>query len=218
MIRSCACALLFLSLTASAAGPSFSEGGFVISVQYGPGFWGLDQPRLANQVGSDLAQSLITSVQNTHTVSLALSYSILGHASLGVDLTGTGWNLSESYRGGAGMLVGKVAWHPLQLVWMRKEHRPVPLDVSPFFGIGYGIAGQSTGMDGLLFETGFNVDYFFTRYFGVGFFARFVFFDFRSFYLDYNNRSQPGATLALKDGSGGTFITIGFAIHLRAGD
>lgn len=218
MIRSCAGALLFLSLTASAAGPNFSEGGFLISVQYGPGFWGLDQPRLANQVGNDLAQTFITGVQNTHTVSLGLSYNILGHASVGVDLTATGWNLSEAYRGGAGMLVGKVAWHPLQLVWMNKERRPLSLDVSPFFGVGYGIAGRSTGMDGVLFETGLNVDYFFNRYFGIGFFARFVFFDFRSFYLDYNNRTQPGNTLALKDGSGGNFITIGFAIHLRAGE
>ncbi len=218
MIRSISAVLLFLSVTAGATGPNFSGGGFVVSVQYGPGFWGLDRARLSNQVGPVLANTFITETQNTHTVSLSAAYNILGHASVGADLTATGWNLTKSNRGGAGFLIGKVAWHPLQLVWMRKERRPLSLDLSPFFGLGYGITGQMTGADGLVFETGLNVDYFFTKYFGIGFFARFVFMSYSSFYLDYNNRSLPGSTLPLKDGSGGNFITIGFAIHFRAGD
>lgn len=218
MIRSFTCALLFLSASAWAVGPNFSEGGFVVSIQYGPGFWGLDQPRLSTQVGPALAQTFISDVQNTHTVSIAAAYNIMGHASVGVDLTATGWNLAESYRGGAGYLIGKLAWHPLQLVWLQKERRPLSLDLSPYFGVGYGIAGRSTGMDGVVFETGINVDYFFTKYFGIGFFARFVFLNFNNFYIDYNNRAMPGNTLPLKDGSGGNFITVGFAIHFRAGE
>ncbi len=219
MIRSFGCALLFLSTAAWAEGPNFSDGGFLVTVQYGPGFWGLDKPRLTNQVGADFAQLYVTDAQNTHTVSLALAYNIMGHASIGADLTATGWNLASPDRGGGGFLVGKVAWHPLELVWMNKHaRRPLALDLSPFFGVGYGIAGQRTGMDGVVFETGLNVDYFFTRFFGIGFFARFVFMNWGTFYLDYNNRTLPGSTIALKDGSGGNFITIGLAVHFRAGD
>ena len=218
MIRSICGALLFLSVTAAAAGPNFSEGGFVVSIQYGPGFWSLDKPRLSNQVPVDHAAAFVSETQNTHTVSLAVAYNIMGHASVGADLTATGWNLQNSTRGGSGFLIGKVAWHPLQLVWLGKERRPLSLDISPWFGLGYGITGQSRGADGLVFETGLNADYFFTKYFGIGLFARFVFLSYANFYLDYNNRSLPGSTLPLKDGSGGNFISIGFAIHFRAGD
>ncbi len=218
MVRTIYGAMLCCSLSALAASPKFSEGGFLVSIQYGPGFWGIDQPRVAAQIGVAAASAYAGELQNTHTVSLGLGYSILGHASIGADLTATGWNIATSNRGGAGFAIGRLAWHPLQLVWMQKELRPLPLDVSLFFGVGYGIAGRSTGMDGVVFETGVNADYWFARYFGIGFFARFVFLNFSNFYLDYNNRSQPGATMALKDGSGGTFITVGFALHLRAGE
>lgn len=218
MVRPLCGALLCWSLTAFAVGPNFSEGGFLVSLQYGPGFWGIDQPKIAAQLGLAAARDFAGELQNTHTVSLGLGYTILGHASIGADLTATGWNLPDPNRGGAGFAIGRVAWHPLQLLWLQKERRPVPLDVSLFFGVGYGIVGRSTGMDGLVLETGINADYWFAKYFGIGFFARFVFLNFSNYYIDYNNRSQPGNTVALKDGSGGTFISAGFALHLRAGD
>ncbi|MBL9038875.1 MAG: hypothetical protein JNG84_10195, partial [Archangium sp.] len=87
-----------------------------------------------------------------------------------------------------------------------------------FFGVGYGIVGQRTGIDGLVLEAGFQADYFFTRFFGLGFFVRGVFLNGSSFYLDYNNRSLPGNTLALPQGSGGSFTTLGFTLQFRAGE
>ncbi|MBL9039509.1 MAG: hypothetical protein JNG84_13400, partial [Archangium sp.] len=171
-----------MSLIAAAAWaepPQFSAGGFRLGFQYGPGIWNIDTAKLRSQLplnpNGDLATIFSNEVQNTHTLSLGVAYDILGHASLGVDLTATGWNLPDANRGGAGFLVGRVAWHPLEIVWIKKKKRPVPLDISGFFGVGYGIVGQRTGIDGLVLEAGFQADYFFTRFFGLGFFVRGVF-------------------------------------------
>ncbi len=209
---------MLLGSVALADGPNFSGGGFLFSIQYGPGFFGLDRAKLSNQVGPDLANTFITDAQNTHTFGIHAGYTIKGHATISADLTGTGWNLADAGRGGGGWLTGTVAWHPLELVFMNKEKRPIPFDFSPFFGVGYSIVGQHTGMDGLIFQTGVNADYFFTRYFGLGLFVRAFFLDYDKFYLDYYNRSAPGATIALPQHSGGTFVTFGIAMHFRAGD
>lgn len=221
MFRSALVVALLGSLSAVAEAPKFQSGGFTFQLQYGPGFWALDQAKLAGQVDAKDpggAETFIAQAQNSHTVSVKLAYNILGHASIGAELTATGWNLFDPTRGGAGFAIGEVAWHPLQLIFMNKEVRPIPLDVSTFFGLGYGIAGQARGMDGLLLEWGLNADWFFTRYFAVGVFVRGVFFDWSSYYIDFNNRSTPGATIALPQTSGGAFWTFGLALTLRAGD
>ena len=218
MIRLLLVCLMLAAAPVLADGPNFSSGGFTLSIQYGPGFWGMDRPKLSTQVGPDLANTFITELQNTHTVSLRAGYNIKGHVSISADLTGTGWNITAPNRGGAGFLTGTVAWHPLELVFMNKEKRPVPLDISPFFGIGYSIVGETTGADGLIFQTGFNADYFFTRYFGLGLFVRAFFMSYDKFYIDYYSRGQPGADLPLPQSSGGNFVTFGIAVHFRAGE
>jgi hypothetical protein len=217
--------------------PHFSSGGFNFQIQYGPGFWTVDQAKLGSDpgvtdamgnryvVGPTNAELFKTSLQNTHTVSLSAAYNIMGHASIGADLTATGWNLFDVSRGGGGMVIGKVAWHPLELFFMKKEKRPIGIDASTFFGVGYGIVGGATsvagfpnGMDGLLFEWGANVDYFFARYFGLGFFARGVFLNWDKFYLDFNNRDVPGNSIALAKPLGGSFWTFGISMTFRAGE
>ena len=218
MIRFSLTGVLLLATVALADGPNFSGGGFLFSIQYGPGFWGVDRAKLVNQVGAELADTFITDAQNTHTVSIRAGYNIKGHASISADLTGTGWNLTLPAKGGGGWLTGTVHWHPLELVFMNKEKRPIPFDVSPFFGVGYSIVGQKTGMDGLIFQTGLNADYFFTRYFGLGVFFRAFFLDYDKFYLDYYNRDLPGSTIGLPQHSGGNFFTFGLSLHFRAGD
>ena len=45
-----------------------------------------------------------------------------------------------------------------------------------------------------------------------------MFLNWSNFYVDYNNRSSPGATIALPNGSGGAFWTFGLSLTLRAGD
>jgi hypothetical protein len=225
MIRLLAMVTSVVCTSALAEAPHFSNGGFNLQLQYGPGFWTVDRDRLVTEVGVTNAELYAAVLKNSHTVSISAFYTILGHASIGADLTATGWNLADPTRGGGGFAMGKVAWHPLELVFMKKERRPIPLDFSTFFGIGYGITGgasniegQPRGMDGLLFEWGANADYFFARYFGLGLFARGVFLNWDKYYLDYNNRSQPGATLTLSKPSGGSFWTIGVSLTLRAGE
>jgi hypothetical protein len=220
------CLFLLLPGLVWADPPKFSTGGFNFQIQYGPGFWNMDQKGLETQLTTTHdpggAAIFVGDLVNTHTVGLSAAYNIMGHVSLGADFNATGWKLDQDTRGGAGFLAGKIAWHPLELIFMKKEQRPIPLDFNTFFGLGYGIAGggriNPRGMDGLLFEWGANVDYFFSRFFGLGFFARGVFFNWNKFYLDYNNRDVPGNTITLDKPSGGAFWTFGLALTFRAGE
>ena len=214
MFPSVVLAVALAAGTAWADPPKFSQGGFVFSVDYGPGIWALDRAHLAAQVTDPLAGIFISDAQSTHTVALSAGYNIKGHASLGASFTATGWNVFNPDRGGAGFLTGFVAWHPLELVWMNKEQRPFPLDASTSFGVGYGIAGQRTGMDGLVLQWALKVDYFFARYFGVGLFVRGTFLEWNKFYTNFNDRIGPD----LPNGSGGAFWHLGLALHFRAGD
>jgi hypothetical protein len=236
MIRLIAVMALLAPLAVWADPPHFSSGGFNFQIQYGPGFWTVDQTKLGTDPGKDglmvgpiNAGLFKDSLQNTHTVSLSASYNILGHASVGADLTATGWNLFDVTRGGGGFVIGKVAWHPIELFFLNKEKRPIGIDASTFFGVGYGIVGGATavagfpnGMDGLIFEWGANVDYFFARYFGLGFFARGIFLNWEKFYLDFNNRDADTCggpcTIPLAKPLGGSFWTFGISMTFRAGE
>lgn len=222
----CAVALLTAS-AAFADPPKFSQGGVLFDVRYGPGFWAMDPAHLESQLTttapglgarfvSQLAAGDLT--QPSHALGLALAYNILGHASVGIDFTATGWNVFNAARGGAGFLLGKVAWHPLELVFINKEQRPIPLDVSTSFGVGYGIAGgggsPSLGMDGLVLEWGLDAKYFFVRYLALGAFVKGTFFEWRKLYTDFDNQ----VFVELPQGSGGSFWTMGFTLTFRAGD
>jgi hypothetical protein len=218
MIRCVLVLGLFTATGAFADPPKFSQGGFTFTVMYGPGFWSFDRTLLAGQVGSANADIFITDTVTGHTPALRAAYNILGHASLGVDFTATGWDITMANRGGAGFLTGFVAWHPLELVWLKKETRPIGLDVSTLFGVGYGIAGEQRGMDGLVLQWGFNADYFFARYFGAGLFVKGTFLQWDKFYIDYNNRDLPGNTISVPKGNGGSFWTMGISMTFRAGE
>jgi hypothetical protein len=95
---------------------------------------------------------------------------------------------------------------------------PIPIDFGTYFGAGYGIAGQRLGMDGLVYEWGANLDWFFAKYFALGIFVRGVFLAWDNLYIDYNNRSLPGMTVPLPKTSGGAFWTFGVSLNFRAGD
>ncbi len=210
---------IFLSLFLApalvlAAGPKLGEGGFIVGVDYGPGFWALDRDRLTRQVGTAAAGVYVTDATNSHTLSLRVGYTILGHATIAAELTATGWDIFSNERGGAGFIGATAAWHPLELIWRGRTSRPFELDVSPFLGLGYGIAGERTGMDGLVIQTGLRADYWFTKWIAAGLFVRGVFLLWNNFYFDFQNRvSQP-----LAEGSGGSFWTIGLALTFRYGE
>lgn len=213
-------AALAVSAPALADPPQFSKGGFVLSLQYGLGLWNVDRPKLRQQVGF-LGDVFADDAQNTQAAAVRVGYTILGHATVSAELAATGWNLTEPSRGGGGFASGVVTWHPLELLYtvvLKKEKRPLPIDAGTFFGVGYGLVGQRTGMDGLVFQWGLNADYWFARYFGAGLFARGTFLSWSTFYLDYNNRSVPGNTVALPQGSGGSWWHVGLSVHFRAGE
>ncbi len=214
MTRSLAAMAVLAPLAGWAASPSFSKGGLVFGLQYGPGLWSLDRSRLAEQVGEPNADLFIGDAQNTHTASVRLGYNVLGHATVAAELTATGWNVFDASRGGAGFLVGALHWHPLELVW-REQARPVPFDASAFFGIGYGIAGQNRGMDGTVLELGVTADYFFLPAVAFGLFVRGVLLQWGNFYIDYDRRNVEGNTLKLTRGSGGAFWTFGVSLDFR---
>lgn len=225
MFRLISVSALLTASVAFADPPKFSQGGFLFDLQYGPGFWTMDAARVdALAGGGGLGARFVNQLaagrmaDPSHSVGISLAYNILGHASVGADFTATGWNVFDAARGGAGVLVGKVAWHPLELVFLKKEQRPIPLDVATSFGLGYGIAGgggsPSLGMDGLTFHWALEVKYFFARYFGLGFYAKGAFFDWRKLYVDYDNQQF----VTLTDGSGGSFWSIGFSLTFRAGE
>ncbi len=205
---------------ASTNQPKFSAGGGILGLQYGPGFWALDQAGLDSQLsGCPRCGTKFVSDANTekgwqHTAGLRIGYNILGHASIEINVVGTGWNIFNSNRGGAGFASGVIAWHPLQLVFMNKPERPIPLDVSMLFGVGYGIAGQTFGMDGLILQWGLNAEYFFTKFIGLGLFVKGTFLQWHTFYLDFDNK----VSLQLPKGSGGAFWFPGLEVLFRFGE
>jgi hypothetical protein len=138
---------------------------------------------------------------------------------VGVDLTATGWDVLSSSRGGGGFLVGTVGWHPLESVFriLGYDKRPVAFDLSTSFGLGYGIAGQRMGSDGLVLEWGARFDWFFARFFALGTFVRGVFTRWSNLYLDFNNRDVAGNTLPVANGVGLGLWTMGLSVTFRVG-
>ena len=207
--------------------PKFKAGGFLITLQAGAAVPHLDEAYLNSQFfGSFLYYSQVP--KESAGVGLRLAYNILGFVSIGADFTAAGWRVFESTRGGAGFLVGLVAIHPLQFVFINKEERPFGLDVSTHVGVGYGITGASgnnltpaTGMDGPVVQWGMTIDYFLTRYFAFEFFAKCNFLQFNKFYWDWDTAHAGGpgaATLETGAGKGGSWWHTGLAIVLRIGD
>ena len=211
-MKSLLAATLLFAFPATAASPEFAKGGAIVALQYGYGLWGIDRAQLASQVGQADADLLANDTLNGHSATLRLGYNILGHATPEATLTATGWNLTESNRGGAGFVTGGVHWHPIEIFMKGKERF---YDASLFFGLGYGIMGQNRGMDGFAWQYGVSTDFYVAKSIALGLFFRSTQMGFSSFYLDYNNRSLPGATLPLPNGSGGAFRQVGVTVTLR---
>lgn len=211
-MKSFIAATVLLALPAFAAQPDFGKGGAVIGLQYGYGIWNLDRAKLAAQVGQSDADIVVNDTRNGHSATLRLGYNILGHATVEALVTATGWNLTEADRGGGGFITGGAHWHPLELFLKGK---PRFYDASVFLGLGHGLMGQNRGMDGLVWQYGLGADFFFSRILALGVFFRSTQLNFNSFYLDYNNRALEGATLALPQGSGGSFMQFGATLTLR---
>ena len=218
MVRLPLLAALLCPLLAQAAPPDFSAGGVVFALEYGPGSWFLDGPKLNAQL-PPWEQSLLTGTTlNGHSATLRLGYNVLGHATVEGSLTATGWNLFEPSRGGAGFGTGVLHWHPLQLVeqlwapaWMKER----AYDGSLFFGLGYGILGQTRGLDGLVWQWGADAHWYLGRSIGLGLFVRGTQLATSSYYADFYNRALAGNTILLTDPSIGSFVQFGVSLELR---
>src|SRR6188508_3463588 len=100
--------LLIIAVAPSSASalevPQFNKGGFLIALEAGAAVPGLDRATLD---GLFLGAPLVfNTVQSAAGVGFRLGYNILGHATIGADLTATGWEVTNDRRGGAGFVVG----------------------------------------------------------------------------------------------------------------
>jgi hypothetical protein len=205
--------------------PQFQNGGFHLGLQVGGSLPQLDRAGLEKQAPN--AKSLLSTVPaDAFALGFRLSYNVMGYASAGVDFSATGWNVFTTTRGGAGFLVGMLAIHPLQFFYINKGQRPLGLDVSTHFGVGYGIAGGGSeaglwGIDGLILQWGTTIDYFLNRYFGLQFFVKGNFMRWDRFYYDWDAAHQaPDNTMyssKLPQTSGGSWWVLGGALVLRIG-
>jgi hypothetical protein len=204
--------LLVSSVARAGEAPDWTRNAFTFGLDYGYGIWQLDRNHLAAQVGQADADTFVNEAQNTQTATVRIGFDILGYATVEGALTGTGWNLGCDCRGGGGFLPILLALHPLRFFVTDSERH---FDVSLFGGVGYGIMGQDRGADGLIEELGVRVNYFFNAWFSLTAFSRWVFLGWKTFYVDYNHRDQPGASEPLPQGSGGDFWTLGAGIEMR---
>ena len=208
--------------------PKFKSGGFLIHLQVlGTAPEHFDGQNINSQVGfgvipvGDYFQQSFQSAP--YAVGLRLAYNILGFVSVGADVTATGWSIFDDRRGGAGFAVGLIALHPLQFFFIQKEERPFGLDFSTHVGLGYGIIGvsqpQALAMDGIVVQWGLTVDYFFTKNFGLEFFAKCNFLKLDKFYTDWDSAHRGGGGAATINPTGnGTWWHTGIALVLRIGD
>ncbi|HZA52372.1 MAG TPA: hypothetical protein VE549_16625 [Myxococcaceae bacterium] len=214
MSRLIAFAIALLPAVASAYGPVFSRSGLYFNLQYGPGFYKFSQPHLAAQLEDPNDATIFVDEmmgQWNHTGSARLGLNIAGFASVEAVLTGAGWNVTSVDRGGGGYLGGVLGLHPLQLFF--QDNRVV--DISAFGGAGYGIVGKTRGADGRFLTWGGTVDYYFSPSVFLGAFYRYIRPQFENFYINYDLRSQPGMTVPLPNGSGGSFWTAGLTMGFR---
>ena len=224
---------VFAPLSAQALDvPNFSKGGAVFGFEFGPGAWVVDPAFMAAQMpptfdgytAPQLSQWWAGSLRNSYVLSLHLGYNILGHASIELSVTATGWNATSADSGGAGFAGGVLRWHPLQLLWtiLKKDPRPFGLDASLWFGWGYGIAGFhatssspfAMGMDGFAWQFGFDAEYFFAKNFGVSLGLRGCFPGWNQLFLNFEQRYGP----MLPQTVGGAFWAPFIGVVLRSGD
>ena len=195
---------------------------------------GHDRGSLANSLGGPVlgqfaADNFANQIHDSWaTLGINLGYNIKGHATIGISFTATGWDVFAPTRGGSGSLLGTLAWHPLELVFLNKEKRPFGLDFSLIGGLGYGIVGYSggsgqpaLGADGLVGMFGANVLYYLTKNLGVGFFVKGFFLHYSTLYTDWDSAHSGGGgaiSLSPSGNNAGFFTHVGIELSLRVGD
>jgi hypothetical protein len=214
----------------SAGEPALSQGqsawghaGVYFHVGYGYNWWSLDRAKVASQIGSrdDPANFFNSSAVDAQTASLRGGYNVAGHAHAGFHFLATGWEVLNSARGGAGYIGGEVGWHPLSLVSALLPSGPIPgeqyYDSWLEAGLGYGIVGKKRAMDGGIATFGLAAEGYPLPWLSLGLRTTWYFPFFNRYILDYDHRADPGMSLELPRGSGGSFLAFNAFVAFHFG-
>jgi hypothetical protein len=197
--------------------------GVYFHIGYGYNWWSLDRAKVANQIGirDDPANFFNGSAVDAQAASLRGGYNVLGHAHAGVHFLATGWEVLNSARGGAGYIGGEVGWHPLSLVSALLPGGPLPeeryYDLWLEAGIGYGIVGKKRAMDGGIATFGLAAEGYPLPWLSLGLRTTWYFPFFSRYILDYDHRADPGMSLDLPQGSGGSFLAFNAFVAFHFG-
>jgi hypothetical protein len=152
---------------------------------------------------------LVNQASSAPGLTLGLGYNIKGHATVSLDLSGTGWDLAKKERGGAGFGALELAWHPMQLVPLLGDRK---FDVSVYGGAGYFLLGETRALDGLHFQLGARAEYYLTSMVSAGLALRYFALQSKRYSLDWDNH----VSVPLPDGSGGGLFmpSLTLALHV----
>jgi len=197
-------------------GRTVGHAGAYLTLGFGYNWWSLDRSRVTDQVLQanptvDTSSFFDASLQNGIAGSLRGGYNVLGHAHVGFNFLATGWNIDSRERGGAGYIGGEIGWHPLSLVSALLPGGALPFEkYYDFFlegGAGYGIVGKNDAMDGGIGSFGLGLEGYPAPWVSIGIRSTWYFPFFNHYILDYDARNDPGNTIDLPQGSGGSFLT-----------
>jgi len=216
-------ALLFVTFLA----PSLAQArdGASFELGFGYSWWKPAREQTAVQVQAanqheDVSAMYDASLQNAMTLTLRLGYNVLGHAHINVHFLGTGWNVTDSSRGGGGYVGGEVGWHPLQLVHKLLKGGLPGRQYYDFWlegGYGYSIVGKDRALDGGVGELGLGLECSPVPWFSIGVRTTWYLLDYNHYILNYDHRGDPGNTIDLPNHSGGSFFTFTGFIGLHFG-
>lgn len=203
---------------------AFGHAGAYFQLGYGYNWWSLDRAKVTAQVGGrdDTGNFFDRSLANAQAASVRGGYNVLGHGHIGFHFLATGWEITNSSRGGAGYIGGEIGWHPFSLVSALLPNGPIPggkyWDFWLEGGVGYGIVGKQRALDGEVATFGLAVEGYPLPWLSLGLRTAWYFPFFSRYILDYDHRADPGMTIDLPDGSGGSFFAFNafFAFHFGA--
>ena len=152
---------------------------------------------------------MIGETKNAFAMTLGIGYDIKGLFTLGLELTGTGWNIGSANRGGGGLSSFTVAWHPLGNFVHGGKMRV--LDLSIFVGAGWGVVGQDRALRGLIVTTGVRAEAYLAPWISMGATLRWDPLFYGTYVINWNG----GQTVDLPKNSGGSVLVPAFTIALH---
>jgi hypothetical protein len=183
--------------------------------------WVLNQDKVAAQVRErDDVSLFFNPLRDGIAGSLRGGYNVFGHGHIGFNFLATGWDITNSSRGGGGYIGGEIGWHPISLAELFLKDGLLKDKWYDFWletGCGYGIVGKDRAMDGLVASFGLGTEGFPAPWVSIGLRITWYFPFFGRYIRDYDNRDLPGNTIDLPDKSGGKFFALTGHINFHFG-